>query len=43
VSFKKLISLSDQTDVFLMILGSIAALCAGGVMPLFSFFFGDLT
>ena len=39
----KLISLADGKDVIMMIIGSIAALGAGCVMPMFSFFFGDLT
>lgn len=39
----KLISLADNKDIFMMIVGTIAALGAGCVMPMFSFFFGDLT
>ncbi|GBG48473.1 hypothetical protein CBR_g90975 [Chara braunii] len=42
VSLAKLFSFADPLDVFLMILGSVAAMGAGSTIPLLMILFGDL-
>ncbi|KXZ51733.1 hypothetical protein GPECTOR_11g18 [Gonium pectorale] len=43
VSYFKLLSTADKTDVFLMIIGTIGALGNGILLPLFAVIFGEFT
>ncbi|XVF80464.1 hypothetical protein PTKIN_Ptkin15bG0076000 [Pterospermum kingtungense] len=43
VPFFKMFAFADQTDIFLMIAGTIGAIGNGLTMPLMTIFFGDLT
>ncbi|CAA6668876.1 unnamed protein product [Spirodela intermedia] len=43
VSFRKLFSFADSTDIVLMVLGTIGAMANGVSMPLMTLLFGNLT
>lgn len=42
ITFRQMFRFADTTDFTYMWFGSIAAILAGGVMPLFSYIFGDV-
>lgn len=42
VAFHKLFTYADSTDIILMSIGTIAAICHGLCMPLMSIFFGEV-